>query len=529
MPWRRRLRQDREQRRGSRPATHLDDPGPAAAQRRVRAISSKIFNRLVISGVGLGFATLLGVGLFAGYIVSRNIDDTRAVAHTYEVRDAIAEVRLMTERVETARRGYMLAHDPQFRQTYRLGAMARQAVLAKVERLTTDNPRQRANIARLKDVSARQAAAQERSMERADRLGASASVAFDLDPAVTLTRELRGVTLAMDAEEERLLKARDAARTQSVDNLILVLIVGGVLLILVGAGSIFVILQYTQDLTASRDALRKLNESLEDQVNSRTSDLQRANDEIQRFAYIVSHDLRSPLVNVMGFTGELEAAAKPLSALLDRAEAEAPDIVTEDARHAVRTDLPEAVGFIRSSTQKMDRLINAILQLSRQGRRVLTPERIDTRALFESIADALKHRSVELGASIDISDSLPTIVSDRVALDQVFSNLVENALKYLRPGVPGHIQIRAAQHGGRVIYEIADNGRGIDPKDHERVFDLFRRSGAQDQPGEGIGLAHVRALAYRLGGTVSVESSLDRGATFRVSLPISTAAEGSVA
>ena len=95
-------------------------------------------------------------------------------------------------------------------------------------------------------------------MERADRLGASASVAFDLDPAVTLTRELRGVTLAMDAEEERLLKARDAARTQSVDNLILGLIVGGVLLILVGAGSIFVILQYTQDLTASRDALRKL-------------------------------------------------------------------------------------------------------------------------------------------------------------------------------------------------------------------------------------------------------------------------------
>jgi signal transduction histidine kinase len=509
--------------------SQLDDRAGAAAQRRVPALSSKTFNRLVISGVALGFATLLGVGLFAGYIVSLNIEDTRAVAHTYEVREALAEVRLMTERVETARRGYMLEHDPQFRQTYRLGSMARQAVLAKVERLTADNPRQRANIARLRDVSARQAAAQEHSMQVADRDRAAAPLAFDLDPAVALTRELRGVTQAMDAEEARLLEARDAARTQSVNNLILVLTLGGVLLILVGAGSIFVILQYTQDLTASRDALRKLNEGLEDQVNSRTSDLQRANDEIQRFAYIVSHDLRSPLVNVMGFTSELEAAAKPLSALLDRAEAEAPEIVSEDAWHAVRTDLPEAVGFIRSSTQKMDRLINAILQLSRQGRRVLTPELIDTRALFEGIADALKHRSVELGASIEIPDSLPTIVSDRVALDQVFSNLVENALKYLRPGVPGHIQIRATQHGGRVIYEIIDNGRGIDPKDHERVFDLFRRSGAQDQPGEGIGLAHVRALAYRLGGTVSVESALDQGATFRVSLPISIAPEGSVA
>jgi signal transduction histidine kinase len=70
-----------------------------------------------------------------------------------------------------------------------------------------------------------------------------------------------------------------------------------------------------------------------------------------------------------------------------------------------------------------------------------------------------------------------------------------------------------------VIVEIADNGRGVDPKDHERIFDLFRRSGVQDQPGEGIGLAHVRALGHRLGATITVESALDQGATFRVSLP----------
>jgi signal transduction histidine kinase len=497
----------------------------------VPAPSPKIFNRLVISAVGLGFAILLGMGLFAGYIVSRNIADTQAVAHTYEVRHAISDVRLLTERVETARRGYLLERDPQFRQAYRLGAMARQAVIGKVARLTVDNPSQRANVASLKDVAARQAAAQERSMQVADRLGSLAArpTDFDLDPAVTLTRELRAVTVAMDAEEARLLDARSAARTRSVQTLILVLAIGGVLLVLVGVGSIVVILQFTHDLTTSRDALRQLNEGLEDEVRNRTSDLQLANDEIQRFAYIISHDLRSPLVNVMGFTSELEAAAKPLSTLLERAEAEAPGIVTEDARAAVRTDLPEAVSFIRSSTQKMDRLINAILQLSRQGRRVLTPERVDMAALFEGIADTLKHRSLELNAIIDIPAGLPPVVSDRVALEQIFSNLVENALKYLRPGVPGRIQIRAALQGGRVIYEIIDNGRGIDPKDHERVFDLFRRSGAQDQPGEGIGLAHVRALAYRLGGTVSVESALDRGATFRVSLPASTAVEGSSA
>jgi signal transduction histidine kinase len=80
-----------------------------------------------------------------------------------------------------------------------------------------------------------------------------------------------------------------------------------------------------------------------------------------------------------------------------------------------------------------------------------------------------------------------------------------------------------------VLVEVIDNGRGVDPKDHDRIFDLFRRSGMQDQPGEGIGLAHVRALGYRLGATVTVHSALDQGATFRVSLPAILSAEAAAA
>jgi signal transduction histidine kinase len=112
------------------------------------------------------------------------------------------------------------------------------------------------------------------------------------------------------------------------------------------------------------------------------------------------------------------------------------------------------------------------------------------------------------------------VISDRFSLDQVFSNLIENAVKYLRPGVPGRITVSGRREAQRVIYAVADNGRGIDPRDHARVFDLFRRSGAQDKPGEGIGLATVRALVFRLGGTISVESNLGQGATFTLSLPL---------
>jgi len=112
------------------------------------------------------------------------------------------------------------------------------------------------------------------------------------------------------------------------------------------------------------------------------------------------------------------------------------------------------------------------------------------------------------------------MVSDRMALEQILSNLMENALKYLMPGRPGQITVRGEARRGRAIIEVIDNGRGIAAKDHERIFDLFRRSGVQDQPGEGIGLAHVRALAYRLGGLIEVVSELGQGATFRVNLPL---------
>ena len=116
-----------------------------------------------------------------------------------------------------------------------------------------------------------------------------------------------------------------------------------------------------------------------------------------------------------------------------------------------------------------------------------------------------------------------------MAIEQILSNLIENASKYLQPGRPGEIRVSAEQRRDRVIVSVADNGRGIDPRDHQRIFDLFRRSGQQDQPGEGIGLAHVRALAYRLGGTIDVESQLGQGSTFRLNLPATYASQDSPA
>jgi PAS domain S-box-containing protein len=259
---------------------------------------------------------------------------------------------------------------------------------------------------------------------------------------------------------------------------------------------------------------KKLDQRLRDQ----TALLSEANEEIQRFVYIVSHDLRSPLVNIMGFASELDAWRKPIFERLAALRAQVGGGQDGDSDKALRSDFEEALSFIKSSVAKMDRLIGALLKLSREGQREFLPQSIDMSQLLQSTLEALVHQARDVNAKIIIGE-LPTIIRDRLALEQVFSNLMDNAVKYLRADVPGSIEVRATESDRAITYEVCDNGRGIDAKDRDRIFDLFRRSGIQDRPGDGIGLAHARTLVRRLGGSINVESEPDRGTVFKVTLP----------
>jgi signal transduction histidine kinase len=150
---------------------------------------------------------------------------------------------------------------------------------------------------------------------------------------------------------------------------------------------------------------------------------------------------------------------------------------------------------------------------------VLVPEALDMPAVLTDIIDSVRHQASAQDAEVTLGD-LPPLVSDRIAIEQVFTNLIENALKYVQPGRPSRIAIGGRREGGTAIIDVADNGRGIAPRDMERVFELFRRAGKQDTAGEGIGLAHVRALVRRLGGTIECVSTPDVGSTFSVRLPL---------
>lgn len=469
----------------------------------------------------LGLAVLLlAVAISSAALTMRQVAaDTSLVEHTLIVEATTNRVAALNEQVETGRRGYLIDGTASFRETVNSAASQLRNEVIRLRRLVSDNPEQSRRASEIQSL----ASERDRMVAQMFAVGPNPSDEvlkgrFDGERGVAIVRRIRAISGDMIDAEAALLRERNRAQFQS---LLQLYVVGGaavVLLIVVLATVIVIILRYNRRLNVVQAMLRTANEGLEDAVARRTAELQRANQEIQRFAYIVSHDLRSPLVNVLGFTAELDEARKIIRRYLEETFEQHPALRDEAVWLAVDEDLPEALGFIRASTEKMDRLINSILALSRQGRRKLIPEPLDLDGLVQGVIASLQQRALDAGATITVHP-LPALESDRLAVEQILSNLVENALKYLSPHRAGEIEISGRSAGERIEIEVSDNGRGIAPEDHERIFELFRRSGAQDQPGEGIGLANVRALAYRLGGHMEIQSELDQGARFRLSLP----------
>jgi len=478
-----------------------------------------------------GFLVLVAISASSVIFVNEAREDSGLVVHTVEVENQINALLLEIRRAESAARGYLLTLGPEFLSDHDAAVVTIIPAVEKLADLTADNPVQVENVRKLRTAIERRLDQFAREMDFVKQNQPAGAAALVREAAAeNSSGAIREVAQAMRAEEERLFAARNIAADGSQRIASIVTIAGSALVIGLAGISIFLVRRSARARDEAEALLRDNNLNLEATVDERTADLREANNEIQRFAYIVSHDLRSPLVNIMGFTSELDELRTDIFrriAALGRAAGGAPvPVIAADAEPELEgadkqlsQDFSEALGFIKSSIAKMDRLISAILNLTREGRREFEPVRIDTRELIEAIVTTVAHQASEAEAQIRI-EPLPDIVSDRLALEQIFSNLIDNALKYLKPGVPGDITVRGRTKLGFAIFEIADNGRGIDPKDHQRIFDLFRRAGTQDRPGQGIGLAHVRALVRRLGGTMSVQSELNNGSTFTITLPI---------
>lgn len=473
--------------------------------------------------LGVGFAVLVLIGMAGAFLSNQSRIEADWIAHTLQVEKQISQLLLQVRRAETNERGFIITSQPEYLQDYRLAAERVQPELDALRRLTADNPSQTRLVEELPPlVSRRMADLDEAIQAKTDNnLERAQQIVQNIEGRNNM-EAIRSIAEKMAAEEESLLDQRRASSSVTSVLLAAVTVGGAILIVLLGIAAVAAVQRSNRRRDEAEKGLLETNENLEKIVEERTTDLQEANEEIQRFAYIVSHDLRSPLVNIMGFTAELEAwrdeALARIQSLRESGGGEAGDEDIQEDEGELEGEFNEAVNFIKSSITKMDRLINAVLKLSREGRREFNPETIKMSELLDGIISTVAHQTAETGTTITVQN-LPEVRSDRLALEQVFSNLVDNALKYLKDGVPGEIEISAEETPLQVIFEVKDNGRGIDAKDHERIFDLFRRAGQQDRPGEGIGLAHVRTLVRRLGGRMDVKSEPGEGSTFIVSLP----------
>lgn len=465
----------------------------------------------------MGFVVLVTMSLTSLWLARESDRASEIVAHSLEVNSAIVTYQGALRRAESGQRGFLLTGDPAYLNDYEAGRRRFDEIKPELERLISDNPEQMARMQAMQPLVQRKIEEMERTlaMKQAGRereLAASLQANTGLD---TMNEVLSRI-FAMLNDERALLKDRREYSDRTSILLFIVNFAGGLIIAVLALASISLIRKRSQQaaealeqLAAAHTELEAANRSLEERVAERTADLREANDEIQRFAFIVSHDLRSPLVNVMGFTSEMEALQGDIFS-------ETPQ--TPEQRAQQRREVAEALGFIKSSIAKMDRLINAILGLSRAGRREFTAQPIQLHQLLTAMSKDVAHRLQEVDGEIEIAP-LPEIISDRLAMEQIFSNLLDNAIKYRSNDRPLRISLDSEERGNFAVIRVSDNGRGIDQKDYERIFELFRRAGRQDRPGEGIGLAHVRAMVRRLGGTIRVDSELGQGTTFTIILP----------
>jgi PAS domain S-box-containing protein len=235
---------------------------------------------------------------------------------------------------------------------------------------------------------------------------------------------------------------------------------------------------------------------LEERVLRAAEAVQQKNQEMEQFVYTVSHDLKSPLVTSTGFLGFLK----------------------EDFEAQRYDKLPDSIRRLEDANGRMSQLIDDLLQLSRAGRIKLVPEPIDMAAMAHAVFEGLSPHLTGKKVKIEIQDSMPKIVADRKRTYQALDNLISNAMKYACDGTAPAITVGSEQHGREVHVFVRDNGPGIAPRYHKKIFGLFQRL-ETDNRGTGVGLTIVARIMQQHGGRVWVESELGKGATFWLAFP----------
>ncbi|SKA97026.1 His Kinase A (phospho-acceptor) domain-containing protein [Prosthecobacter debontii] len=242
--------------------------------------------------------------------------------------------------------------------------------------------------------------------------------------------------------------------------------------------------------------VNKKLESLVEEQGRTTKELQRSNEDLNQFAYVASHDLKAPLRSIRSLASWIE----------------------EDCEGILPETSQRHLSQLKNRVERLDALLNDLLTYSRSGRELSAPEKVDVLQLAKQVTDYLVPS--EGGFKVEIDAKGIEFVTWRVPMEQILRNLVSNALKH-HGGASGVIKIAAEVKPDRVLLSVSDDGQGIAPEFHQRIFGMFQTLKSKDEvEGSGMGLAIVARLAERIGGRVTCESDVGKGSRFTLILPL---------
>jgi signal transduction histidine kinase len=272
--------------------------------------------------------------------------------------------------------------------------------------------------------------------------------------------------------------------------------------------------QMADALQEMRESLAQRNKQLEETAGRLAvlnEDLRDRQKEQEDFLYVLSHDLRAPLINIQGFTRRLQNSTKKLEEHIRDGAA-----LEESAKQFKKID--ESLKFINAGSAKIDQLIARLLEIARLNTRPNESEWVDMESMARDVIGAVQFQLQERGIEAKV-DGLPYVFGDPIQLNQVVTNLVDNAIKYMGDRSVKQITVGCSPQGDRYRFEVRDTGPGISRENKEKVFRMFTRLAPTESAGEGIGLAAVRTIINRHRGRIWVESAEGIGSTFYFTLP----------
>ncbi len=413
---------------------------------------------------------------------------------------SVQQLRTLSTNVESEERSFLLTGEERFLNQFETDKAALPSQIETCRMYAREGtPELQAEVVTIASALQARTAAAALSIEAAKSKSRGETVeeakAGESDGATQqIHRLIDGLQLRLSHQESDVL-----VRQRNLNHLaFLVFLLGTALLVVVLYRLYHSSISYLRERDLASERLRELNLSLEAQVEARTRDLRLANEELQQFAYVASHDLQEPLRTITSFSQLIESRYK----------------------NKLDSDADEFIGYIVSSARRMTDLINGLLSLIRLRKAGQPITRVSFAAILGDAEGSLQAAIRETGAVISSRD-LPELVVDRVQFAQVLQNLLSNAIKYSGDKAP-RIFVSAKRDESHWIVSVADNGRGFDSQFAERIFGLFQRLHSREAiEGTGMGLSIAKKIVERHGGRIWAESVEGSGSIFSFSLPVS--------